>query len=524
MTRSIPRLLALWVTLALAACAARAPSAETRAELGRAASLIHDGCYTCVRDAVAIYDRLTAADDASIPTLRAALDAAILLVLREKELGLPWEASLERARALAGRVPDAPPAPPPLTLLAAAELVVGQTAGLDPEARARLAGRARPPVNQDDPTRRALDAYVGQHMLAAYIALAIDCDQPGRQDAAQPEATLAAFPGKPAISFRAGLCERSADATGTALAAIRTADPRWTDTLFFEARRELIGSPSRGVDLYEAEALLADAQDAFPSSFAIALVRANTNLSLSEFGRALAGFDHVLNASPTHRDAMLGRLTALSHALRHDEAIATASRMIELGTWHIGDAYYWRAWNRYAQQTLEPAWTDVEQAVKLLSNTSVYMLAGLIAYGREDRTTAIDRFDRSFDIDGSNCDAVWMASVARVEQRAWPEATDGFSRGMRCYLAAASAARADLATLEAGPHPEGQKVRPRARLQRTIEASDERAAQSAFNAAQGHLRQGNKEPALIHVDVAAAFDPLREKALALRAAIEKLRD
>jgi tetratricopeptide (TPR) repeat protein len=324
------------------------------------------------------------------------------------------------------------------------------------------------------------------------------------------------------MRFRAGLCARGAAALGAAVEPLRADDPRWVDTLLFEARRELVGSPQRGIDLYAAEALLDQAHAAFPTSPAIALAWANSNLALAEFDKALAGFDHVLAAAPTHRDAMLGRVTALSYALKHDEAIATATRMIDLGTWHMGDAYYWRAWNHYNLKAIEPAWADVEEAVKLLSNTGVYTLAGLIAYSRQQLPTAIERFDRAFEMDGSNCDAVWMASLSHVEQQAWPLATPKFSRSMSCYVSAAAGARNELAALETSDRPEPQKVRTRARLQRTIEVSDERGAQSAFNAAQGHLRQGNKGPALAHVDVAAAYAPLTEKAAALKAAIEKM--
>src|SRR6266581_242118 len=47
------------------------------------------------------------------------------------------------------------------------------------------------------------------------------------------------------------------------------------------------------------------------------------------------------------RDALLGRVVTLSHLSRHDDAIAAATRIIELGSWFTGEAYYWRAWNEY---------------------------------------------------------------------------------------------------------------------------------------------------------------------------------
>ena len=52
--------------------------------------------------------------------------------------------------------------------------------------------------------------------------------------------------------------------------------------------------------------------------------------------------------------------------------------------------------------------------------------------------------------------------------------------------------------------------------------AEERAAQSAFNAAQGYARLGQKAPALTHVEFAIAHPRMKEKGEVLKAAIEKL--
>jgi hypothetical protein len=63
------------------------------ADLARADTLATTGCYTCLRDALAIYENAGLSQQA--------FDTALLVALREKELGLPETASLEKARALA---------------------------------------------------------------------------------------------------------------------------------------------------------------------------------------------------------------------------------------------------------------------------------------------------------------------------------------------------------------------------------------------------------------------------------------
>ena len=59
-------------------------------------------------------------------------------------------------------------------------------------------------------------------------------------------------------------------------------------------------------------------------------------------------------------------------------------------------------------------------------------------------------------------------------------------------------------------------------MTRDIESAAERSAQSAFNAAQGYARMGQKPLALAHVEMAIAHPRLKEKGDALKAAIERM--
>ena len=44
---------------------------------------------------------------------------------------------------------------------------------------------------------------------------------------------------------------------------------------------------------------------------------------------------------------MLGEARSLSYLGRAEAAIAVLDEMERLGTWYMGDMYYWRAWNRH---------------------------------------------------------------------------------------------------------------------------------------------------------------------------------
>jgi hypothetical protein len=98
---------------------------------------------------------------------------------------------------------------------------------------------------------------------------------------------------------------------------------------------------------------------------------------------------------------------------------------------------------------------------------------------------------------------------------------------MTCFVSSAAALRQNAARLEKqvdarGTPATARETRQMERFKRDAENADERSAQSAFNAAQCYARTGNRGLAINLVDVAIGHPRMREKAEALKAAIEKL--
>ncbi len=333
------------------------------------------------------------------------------------------------------------------------------------------------------------------------------------------------YEGSPLMQFRLSRCGRPAQAKH--LATLRANDPRWTDVLFWEARGAIAGAPGGVIDLSKVIALYGEGRAAFPKSLALTMAWANANLSAEEFAQSQIGFDDVLSVFGEHRDALMGRVQALSYQMQHADAVAAATRVIDLGTWHLGDAYYWRAWNRYHLKEYETAWADVENAIKGLANARVYMLAGLIAYERKELPTAVQRFDRAYEIDSSACDAAWMSGLVSIDQQELATAAPKFTRAMSCFISSAAALRKNRTQVEQqiasrGTPATDRETRVMERFTRDADNAEEKSAQSAFNAAQCYARTGGKGMALNLVDVAIGHPRMKEKAEALKAAIEKL--
>jgi tetratricopeptide (TPR) repeat protein len=425
-------LVAFW-SAGLSGCAVKAPIQPPYiAEMLKGEALLSDGCYTCLQQSLALFEKALALKTPPPGAAEKAFDAALLLWLREKELGMPSDGSLARARRLlvASRQP----------VFDAAQLIIGDTTGLDPEMRAQVTGRGRPPLEMNNPARRALDPSPEMDLAARYVALSIDCEQQKLIESVDMRAMTSNYSGVPLMRYRLAACGRL---TSPNVGQLREGDPRWTDTLGAEARRELASSAGRAIDFPKVLALYAQGRTAFPASLMFTMAWANTNLMAEEYESAFTGFDDVVTRFPEHRDALNGKMQAQSYLLRYTDAIATATRILELGTWNIADANYWRAWNRYQIKAYELAWIDVENAMKGLSNTRVTMLSGLIAYARKDLPTAVVRFDNTFKADPTACDAVWMSGLVSIDQNELSIAAPKFTRSMTCFVSSAAALRQD---------------------------------------------------------------------------------
>src|SRR5687768_10037033 len=82
-----------------AGCAARSTPSTVAGQV-RADALVREGCYDCLLDARAAYERLPS----SSATLVKLIEVNFLLALREKELALDPAASIDRATQLMARL------------------------------------------------------------------------------------------------------------------------------------------------------------------------------------------------------------------------------------------------------------------------------------------------------------------------------------------------------------------------------------------------------------------------------------
>jgi tetratricopeptide (TPR) repeat protein len=446
-------------------------------------ALIREGCFRCLERALAVAEG------------ERAFEVAALLTIRAKELGLPYAEYRQRAGAAA-----------PADAAFAAYLAIVDAVPVDalsgeryrrsassPVGNERAASRAPiPPPSIADRAvewRAALQSGSGSAVFRRYLDLVIadGCGLVPQPASAPPPELAASERDVPLLRYRIGLCGRQIEQ----FQAFRDADREFVDADYALGRIALARQPA---DLDEALRRVQSARDAFPASLAIGTVLGAVHDAREEWTEALAAYDAVIADFPGHRDALLGRAVALSHLARHEEAIATATQMIDLGEWLIGEAYYWRAWNEFSLQRYPAAREDTDRAKARMINAAVFVLSGLVEWNLLRLPTAEAEFEQAMKIDFGRCDAARFLGRVRVQRTELPEALAAFRQAIQCFDLSIAVRRKLIADVQGGPGSDATKARLAAGHQRAIDAAATDRAECQQRV--GELEQrGTQKPA-----------------------------
>ena len=489
-------LVLLVVATAGACCARRPPDAPVDASAIDSAfeSLLRAGCYRCLREALDLLPATATFQSRRFQTL-------VLLAARVRELGLPGEPDwLEQARQTAGASPS-----------------LDQQLLIDLAGATRLPRGTRPPMPTGGATEREDRARLGKRAIdtlpelartdltAAYFLqhaicgdLGIDADSIAADDVIRRVSLVA---------YKVAACGTPDAAAYDALLA---AEPRFAEAHFLKAiaawTNGSLLTTERELDVFDA---------AFPLAPASALLRGQVLLALEEFEPAVAALDIVLAADPDQPDALLYRMRAVSQLGDPVRGEAAASRLVTLGTWHQGEAYYWRAWNRRALKRLDEAATDVETAKRVLFNAAVPKLAGFIAYEREQLDLALAELSASRERNSQDCEVLF--AIGQVHSRAarWADAADSFTSTIGCTEVAQAAAHGRMEEIAQSAMDEPRRSRLRARAERDLATEHQREGLATFNAAAVSVLADRPDQARALAERALRWTQWAERARAL---------
>jgi tetratricopeptide (TPR) repeat protein len=420
--------------------------------------LIERGCFRCLEQALALAEERG--------HTRLAFEAASLLAVRATELGMPSESWMTRARTLAAAEPTWAP-----YLEMAAAIPPDPLRGVRDDLLVMNQGRNR--------ARSLLPAWhetlqTGSLSLPfrRYLELTLTCRLDETAPATRMErltALASALPDLPLLTYRLGSCD---DRFQPQLAAVQSDPSGFVDAdymLGWYALRD-----SKAPDPDAAMRRFRTAAAAFPSSTSIPTAIGNLYQTWEDWTNALAAYDAALALLPSHPDAQIGRVISLSRLERHEEAIAAATRLIEGGQWHLGQAFYWRAWNHYNIGNNPAARSDADRTRTLMVNAGVFLLSGLIEWRFVHREPAENEFQEALKMDFGQCEAAFYLGGVRYELRKLAEALAAMNQAQQCYDLTLAVRRKLLAETLAGPGTPESKARDVARHERSIASAVKR--------------------------------------------------
>ena len=127
----------------------------------------------------------------------------------------------------------------------------------------------------------------------------------------------------------------------------------------------------------------------------------------------------------------------------------TLSSLIDEGTWLVGDAYYWRAWNALSAGRLDEAERDVAAAKQRMVSSAVFVLSGLVQWRKGRAVVAEEEFMRAVDLSADDCDAASYLGSVRGGLRKWMEGATAFAGAAACREREAQLLRKTLGDLAA---------------------------------------------------------------------------
>jgi len=513
------RRLLLGCLIAACGCASVPTRPQDQAALAAADELVLRGCYDCLIEARAVYARL-AVDRARPSVLPKLFEVDVLLALREKELAVDAAATEARAGQFAAELAGVVDV---RRVLALVDLVPPEREGiphrtltewLRAEARRRTVAELEGEVAW-------LEGAGMSPVLTGYLRLSVMCHfrRTGRfrddieriVDGVLDPAAQA----PPVLRYRAATCT---GLRATALTAVLADEPRFVEAHYYLGRAAVPMVQRRG-NVADVRAPLEVAYGRFPQSPAVTYLNAQFNQLIGDCRMGLRFYDETLALWPQHENGLLGRAVCLTFLEQNDEAIRTATALIDMQADNRGEAYYWRAWNHWHLQALSAARRDIEAAKALRSNGDIHTLAGQIEHDEGDLESAETdlRTARSLSFGETNCTAAWYLGLVLMKKERWRETAETFEEAMRCYESRVAESEAGLTQIRDTPDlDEDFRARQIAGFEAAIREDRSQYHAAAFNAANHFVRAGDITRARPLVEIAAREPSLADLVRQLR--------
>ena len=508
----------VWLAvIVLAAGCASAPIKKADvAALATADAKVREGCYDCLLTARNTYLRVGVGKGRPLVIGRL-FETELLIAIREKALALPTAETIARARAL---VPELPPGYDADRLFAIVDAILPNGIGTPNSEFVELRRPVAPFVPKINDELVWLATTPLSPVVSQSIGLAIDCAYPQRvMPPGQPRRPPGWRPAVPAdapplVRFEIANC---GNPSREQFEKLRDDVPSFVEASVFLMQVGLLTAKDDGGA--KVKERFGEVYARFPNSPMVTYLGGNYFQLVGDCREGLRYYDETVELKPGHERALLGRTICLTYLKRQPEAIDAATRMIELKTFNISDAYYWRAWNHHFLKDLPPARRDIESAKAIAASGEIFTLAGIIEHDQDDLPIADKdlKSARQASYGNRNCTAAWYLGLVGMKQQRWIDSSTWFETAMGCYEQNVAESEAGLQQMEARTDIDPDfKARQIANFKAALKEDRGQYYAAAFNSANQAARGGDIVKAKTLIEVAAKDPTLADLVKQLR--------
>lgn len=484
----------------------------------RAGHLFEAGHYAGLRQACCDYRKLLDVPEFRKQAGSGFIKTALLLTLREKELGIIRHDFFQEAAALAKGPPAFEALFPYLEIV---EHIPDETKGIVGEiAPENPAGDSEddldrffdwvnnriPVLNEWLKARAAstdFDAYLYISFRSAFSSHFDNDPEPfdaGRFFDIFPESPLLGY-----LSFISGPID------GKGLRTWLESRPGYTEAHFYLGELEL-----QSGRVLSAERHYLKAFEVFPESTSLAISLSKVYFHSEELERSLEYDDRALDLAPTYRDALLGKAMCLAYLERYEPSLAVLDTMLRLDKYYLGETHYWSAWNFNETDRLDEARAHIDKARHyLIGHSEVSTLDGIISYKQALLDDAELDLLESLRLQPDDCDAAYWLGKVYADKSNWRYSGVYFEKGAECKASQQAAFEARILEIEESDMTPARKnaLIQKKKLQ-ILQIRNTRAT-CQYNAAASFFNSKAYEKALALAEQAATHPNFRQSAAQL---------
>ena len=499
--------------VAAAACApvARvesAPSPDIQMKIADAAVQAARGCYVGFKNALGAYQELYARPALRPRIASPYLRTLLLMMIREREVGILNPADYPRASAVIRENPSLRSMQP---LFDVADGLAARTRGImqdiDPVAAKRLYEDVLRQVQPDLRAKALGDAFYAYLYAAFFTGYGLYAE---KKDEFVAD-LLARYPESVLMKYKRAIYPRS---NPDALQALVQAEPE-----FYEACYNLGELAIGAQTLLEAEKYFLRAYAGLPESPQVTIYLGSIYLATEEYEKSLEYYDRTIALSPQYRDALLGKGICLSTMGRYTEALAPLNKIVELQFYMLGESHYWLAWNYHALKDDATAEAEIEQSKpRLPTNSEAYGLSGTIALDRGELAKAEKEFLDALKYNGANTEALFGLGRLYAQKEMWKESAGYYETSALIFEGNEGAIAEKIDQIRKSMLSEERKARLLAKKDQQMKITQATKATAFYDAAASCFNTrdaGLKTKAADLAIRAAAHPQTKEKAEAL---------